>query len=231
MEGYDAMILSAHPDDAEFAMGGTLLLMAEKFKVVHVILTKGEAGTHGTPEQREAEARQAAEYANIKAEFLGFRDNHVEDNAESCKRIAEEIRKHRPKIIFAPYHTHRSTHEDGLAHPDHEALGKIAVKAARFARFKNAGISGEPHKAKTIIYYMVPLHSRPSIIIDVTGKLEQMKELWGFHESQMKLRDGKISELLLAHRKHAGYQNGCEYAEAFIIDRPLRQQITDIFSI
>ena len=218
----DILILSAHPDDGDFGMGGTLLKLAKQYAVAHVILTRGEAGTFGTPAEREQEAKTAGAHAGCTIEFLGFKDNHVEDTVENAKILAAVIRRYHPRILFAPYHTNDSTHTDGRAHPDHLALGRLAVKAARFAKFKNAEVAGDAHTVETIVHYMVPPYTRPSFVVDVSDVIPELQELWQRYASQLGIADGKLVEHLLLFRKAAGVLNGVAYAEPFIVDRPLK---------
>jgi N-acetylglucosamine malate deacetylase 1 len=222
MDSFDILLFSAHPDDVDFAMGGTFLKLARTHRVAHVILTRGEAGTYGNPQVREEEARCSAQFAGATLEFLDFKDNHVEDTAETAKILAGVIRKYCPKLIFAPYHTNNGTHVDGRAHPDHSALGRAVLKAARFAKFKNAPIQGEKHAADRIIYYMVPVYMKPSFVVDVSDIMPDLNELWKCYGTQLSIRDGKIVDVLTTERKWLGAQNGCEYAEGFLVDTPLK---------
>jgi len=215
------LIFSAHPDDAEFGMGGTFLKLAKKHKVVNIVLTRGEAGTHGTPELRVKEAEAAAKFAKAKVEFLDFIDNKIEINSDNAHKLAQVIRNYRPEIILTPYHTNNFSHRDGVAHPDHTATGSLTRMAARFAKFKNADLTGKPHNAERLIYYMIPKYSKPSFIIDVSNQVKDMKKLWQCHSSQLKLRKGKLSDFLLLWRRMHGLLNNVEYAEVFISEEPL----------
>jgi len=226
----DVLFLSAHPDDAEFGAGGTLLKLAKKYNVASVILTHGEAGTHGSPEIREKEAKAAADYGNYEVEFSDFKDNFVEDNVESAMKLALIIRKHKPKVIFAPYHTNMQN-KSGAAHPDHSATGRLARKAARFAKFKNAKLDGKAHQTEKIIYYMVPRYQKPSFVVDVSDVIEELKKLWERHASQLAIADNKVSERLLLWRRAIGLASGLEYAEEFIMEEPLQLQFEEIFNI
>ncbi len=227
----DALFFSAHPDDVEFGMGGTYLKIAKEFKSVHIILTRGEAGTHGTPEKRVKEAVKAGKFAGAEVEFMDFKDNHVEDNAKNAKKLAAVIRKYKPKVIFSPYHGITGSHKDGISHPDHAALGKLVLKAARFAKFKNAEVDGEPHLAHRIFYYMIPRHVIPDVVVDVSGVVSDLKRLWACHGTQMALRDGKIVNALLEHRKMIGKIHGSVYAEHFVVDEPLMLDPKDLLRV
>ncbi|MFQ5382109.1 MAG: PIG-L deacetylase family protein, partial [Dehalococcoidia bacterium] len=76
-----AMVVVAHPDDAEFMCAGTVAKWAAAgCDVTYVVITKGDKGSEDpemTPERlaevREAEQRAAGEILGVKAfEFLGF---------------------------------------------------------------------------------------------------------------------------------------------------------------
>jgi N-acetylglucosamine malate deacetylase 1 len=221
---FDVMFFSAHPDDAEFGAGGTLLKLAKKYEVVNVILTHGEAGTFGNPGLREKEAHAAGQYGGYTVKFLGFHDTYVDDNSDSAHKLAEVIRFYKPRIVIAPYHTNNSSHIDGVSHPDHLNTGRLAIKAARFAKFKNASIRGAPHNVSKVIYYMVPRFTKPSFIVDISEVAKDLPKLWACHESQFKgLAKGKIEERLLASRRiYSLFSPNSELCEAFIADEPLK---------
>ncbi len=51
--------VGAHPDDLEFGCGGVLLAEAARGSEISLcICSRGEAGSNGTPDEREAEARE-----------------------------------------------------------------------------------------------------------------------------------------------------------------------------
>ena len=57
----DVLAIAAHPDDVELSVGGTLIKLAGMgYRTGILDLTRGEAGTRGTPEGRAEEAREAA---------------------------------------------------------------------------------------------------------------------------------------------------------------------------
>lgn len=222
---YDILFFSAHPDDAEFAMGGTYIKLSRKYKCVHVLLTRGEAGTYGTPQQREVECTKAAKFAGSDIEFLDFIDNNVEDNAANALKLATVIRKYKPKTIFTPYHTNISFHEDGLSHPDHTALGRLVFKAARYAKFKNSKANGDAHSVHRIIYYLLPQWLKPTFIVDVTDAMPDLEKLWALHVSQAAVKDGKIHDMLKTDRKYAGLMQNIEYAEKFFVEAPMKMDL------
>jgi LmbE family N-acetylglucosaminyl deacetylase len=219
----DILVFGAHPDDAEFGMGASMAKFVRCGASVTVcVLTRGEAGTFGTAEQREGEMRAAARRLGGEIEILDFKDCQVFDSYASRAALAAVIRRHRPRIIFSPYHTNPSSHLDGAAHPDHLATGLIVKSAARYARFAGLkDIPGEPWNADSLLYYMVPRSRLPTILNDVSDFMEEWESIARCHESQMALRDGKVMEALRKFRQNYGIVAGVAFAEGFIMEEPV----------
>jgi LmbE family N-acetylglucosaminyl deacetylase len=137
-------------------------------------------------------------------------------------RLAEVVRKFRPKIVFTPYHTNPSYHKDGGAHPDHTATGQIVRSALRYARF--AGLKeakGEPWNAEHLLYYMVPRTRTPSLLNDVSPYMDEWQSIASCHTSQLSLRDGKVLDSLRRFREAYGNFLGVQYAEGFVSEEPI----------
>jgi len=219
----DILVFGAHPDDAEFGMGASLVKFARGGASVAVcVLSRGEAGTFGTADQREAEMRAASEKLGGELEVLSFRDCQILDNYESRVRLAAVVRKLRPRIVFAPYHTNPGNHKDGSAHPDHMATGAIVRSALRYARFSGLKeLTDEPWNASHLLYYMVPLSRAPTLLNDVSPFMEEWESIARCHESQTKIRDGMILQILRGIRAAYGIMMGVAYAEAFLNEEPL----------
>jgi bacillithiol biosynthesis deacetylase BshB1 len=219
----DILVFGAHPDDAEFGMGASMVKFVRSGASVTVcVLTRGEAGTFGTPEQREGEMRNAAARMGGELEVLDFQDCRIFDSFESRVALAAVIRRHRPRILFAPYPANPASHNDGAAHPDHLATGLIVKSAARYARFSGLKeVAGEPWNVEHLIYYMVPRSSRPTLVNDVSDYMEEWEAVARCHESQMRLRDGKLLENLRKFRQIYGLMAGVAFGEAFLIEEPI----------
>ena len=62
----DILAFGAHPDDVELGCGGTIAKEISKGKKVGIIdLTRGELGTRGTAETRDAESSEAAKILGV----------------------------------------------------------------------------------------------------------------------------------------------------------------------
>src|SRR5579859_1630337 len=144
---YEAMVIGAHPDDADFGAGATSALLAKQGKkVVWVIMTDGTEGSEvpslGDTElmlMREQEQRMACEVLGVQAvEFLRFPDGHLTNSEEARKAIVRLIRQYRPRLvfthdpsqhIFGPDPDEQPNDTGYLNHSDHRATGNIVLDA------------------------------------------------------------------------------------------------------
>jgi bacillithiol biosynthesis deacetylase BshB1 len=219
----DILVFGPHPDDAEFAMGASLLKFIREGRTATLcVLTRGESGTYGTPKVREEEMKEACRKMGANLEMLQFRDCQIFDNFENRLTLAGVIRKHRPRVIFAPYHTNPGSHLDGTAHPDHTATGTLVRFAARYAKFKGiAELKQKPWAAGHLIYYMLPRCLKPNLVVDISDYMAEWEEAANSHQSQMQLRSGAVLKYLRDVRVKNGMLAGLQYAEGFFIEEPV----------
>lgn len=212
------LAIGAHPDDIEFGAGAILLNESMNGSKIHMlILSKGEAATNGTPEERENESREAAKLLNAEIEFMDFGgDSTISSTPASAHRIAEVIRKTRPDIILAPQ-------VEENQHPDHSAVGKMTRDACRYARYGGLSslVSTPTHKVKSLLFYpSTPnINSKPDILVDVTKIVEDWKKIMNLHETQMKTK--KYSDMLLTLSHLWGMQINTDYAWGLYKNDPI----------
>src|SRR5262249_58231933 len=105
-----ALVLFAHPDDAEFLCGGTVAAWARGGCRVHyLIVTDGSAGSNDpgvTREQmrpiREREQRAAADVLGVESvTFLGEVDGMLEVNLDTRRKVCREARRLRPRGLVS----------------------------------------------------------------------------------------------------------------------------------
>ena len=96
------LVVTPHPDDAEFGVAGTVVRwIREGRKVIYVVCTNGDKGTSDTsvnPEElaktREQEQLAAANLLGVKeVVFLRHSDQGLEDTSEFRKEIVRVIRR------------------------------------------------------------------------------------------------------------------------------------------
>lgn len=118
----------AHPDDAEFQIGGTAIKWARAgHKVKLVSVTNGDIGhwrEAGGPLaiRRTAEVREAAKRMGIEVEVLDIHDGELEPTLENRKKITRLIRQWEADMVFA--------HRPWDYHPDHRYTGVLVQDAA-----------------------------------------------------------------------------------------------------
>ena len=134
-----ALVVAAHPDDAEFQCGGTLARWARHGCVVHhLVLTDGSKGTWDPSAdpaalvlRRGEEQRRAAEALGATGEvvLLGHTDGELQADASTRAEVAAVLRRLRPAVVLAhdPWRRYR-------LHPDHAAAGRLAVDGIVAAR-------------------------------------------------------------------------------------------------
>jgi len=98
----DILAFGAHPDDVELGCSGTIAKEIALGKKVGIIdLTRGELGTRGSAEIRDAEAALAAKILGIAVrENLNMRDGFFMNDEAHQLKIIEIIRKYQPEIVL-----------------------------------------------------------------------------------------------------------------------------------
>ena len=120
--------IAAHPDDIEFVMAGTLLLLGEAGWDLHYLnLSSGNLGsTTMTPERtarvRRAEARAAAKMLGATWHAPFCNDLEIFYDARTLRRLGAVIREVAPDVIL--------THAPQDYMEDHMNTSRLAVSAA-----------------------------------------------------------------------------------------------------
>lgn len=216
------LAFGAHPDDIEFGGGGVIARETRLGRPAHfVVCSRGEAGSHGTPKQRSAEAKQAAAVLGATLEFIALDgDAHLEVRTAHAIKLAAIIRRRRPEIVLAP-----SLAEN--QHPDHPRLGQLVRDACRLARYGGLQeLRRHPsHAIGRLFYYAVTPEAEPRdhppVLIDVSAP--ELISAWTAamqaHASQTSAR--RYVELQLARARLLGLRAGVEYAIALFPNEPL----------
>jgi LmbE family N-acetylglucosaminyl deacetylase len=136
MEFERALVVFAHPDDAEFLCGGTVARwVREGTEVSYVCATDGSAGWNGPDltrqeiaRTRERELRAATEVLGVsEVHFLGYRDGSLEVTQDLRRDIAREVRRHRPDVVLSFDPSLRWVGRGYINHPDHRAVGDAVL--------------------------------------------------------------------------------------------------------
>ena len=218
------MVVVAHPDDAEFGCGGSVVKwVREGNEVTYVILTNGDKGSSDramTAERlakiREEEQLNAARTLGVeRVQFLGYPDGELENTREVRRAVTAEIRRWRPErlVIQNPFRTLNLY----ASHRDHRIAAGIALDCVyplardhlSFPELLAQGL--EPHKVREV-YLM--WWENPEMVVDITDTLDLKLKALACHASQM--GDFAAVEARVRERAaEAGKAGGFTYAETF----------------
>lgn len=126
-----AIAIAAHPDDIEFMMAGTLMLLKQKGYEIHYLnISTGNVGSvehdaDTTVKIRLEEARKSAEILGAYFHAPFCHDLEIFYDEKTLRRLTAIIREVKPKIVL--------THSPSDYMEDHTNTCRLAVSAA-FAR-------------------------------------------------------------------------------------------------
>lgn len=129
---HNVVIISAHPDDMEIGMGGTVAKLVESMAVItSIVVTNGGRSSNpfALTEQRMAEVRR--EEALRAACVLGVQDVIFCDEPDAADEInATAVKRRLVEILARLRPTEIYTLDEGLdRHPAHRLAGKLAKES------------------------------------------------------------------------------------------------------
>ncbi len=215
----DILAIAAHRDDVEQTCGGTLLKMRGLGLETGILdLTRGEAGSRGTAEQRAAEAEQAGQILGVSwRQALDLPDGRVENTYENRLKIVRVLRELRPRVVILPYWQAR--------HPDHANSATLGYEACFVSGLSRVKTGTEPHRPYKVIYASLYADVRPSFVVDITPYAEQRYQSLMAYRSQyanvaqasnLFVPEEEIRERTFAEARHYGQLAGVRYAEPFV---------------
>lgn len=223
-----AMVVVAHPDDADWGCSGSAAKWTRLgWEVVYVLCTDGSKGTEDrslTGEQlsaiRHEEQIEAGRILGLKTvEFLDFPDGYLEPTIELRRAIVRMIRKHRPHILLTT-NPHRELSSAGyIGHPDHFAAGEATLSAV----FPSArdhlwdpemlaeGLDAwKVHQVWVMMFDRAANHYHPMEAEDVERSIQALLA----HKSQLDQPD-KVPGWMRKWRTELGKKAGAPFAESF----------------
>lgn len=219
-----ALVLVAHPDDAEFLCGGAVAkLCAEGWHVTYALATSGDKGTKDpdmTPAKlaaiREQEQIDACDILGVKeVRFLRYPDGFVPDNDEfrgACVRLIRELK---PDLVIT-WDGFRKT----FNHTDHRIVGICTYDAVYPA-------SRDPLYYPEQIAEGLDWHrvgelwlagaDDPDWFVDISDHWQTKIEALLAHTSQVArdMERDKWVEMMNQRAVENAEQTGIAYAEAF----------------
>lgn len=205
LPGVRVVVVTAHPDDAEFYVGGLLTRLAKsRAEVYLVVCTDGDKGYYPFEDAarnravRQREQRAAADvWKAADVIFLGFPDGRLKESEALVRAIERELRRIRPAYLFC----FDAEYPPRIAHQDHRRSGSAAEIAATRANFR-----GWLCRFST---------SAPNFAFDVSDAWQSKMDLVAMHRSQFYgERLTRIRAMIERRDSESGKWIGVEKAES-----------------
>ncbi|MCP4167532.1 MAG: LmbE family protein [Chloroflexi bacterium] len=225
-----AFAISAHPDDIEFTMAGTLILLKRAgYKIHYMTVANGSCGSveydaEAITKIRRQESQEAAAFIGAVYHDSLCADLEIFYNASLLKRLGAVMREVAPDIIL--------THPPQDYMEDHMNTCRLVLTAA-FAR----GIPNYPVDPPTpavdkpvTVYHSMP-HGlltpmrrpvQPDLYVDVSDVLATKRATLARHRSQKEWLDvsqgidSYLDYLELENREMGRMSENFDYAEGWI---------------
>lgn len=228
-----AFAISAHPDDIEFMMAGTLLLLKKAgYEIHYMTVANGSLGSSCVsgmelPVMRGAEARAAAEILGAIYHGPICNDMEIFVNVETQSKMVPIIREVAPDIIL--------THGPYDYMEDHVNAGRLACTAAFARGMPNFRCTPVPIAENDVaIYHSLPLSLKdtlnkpiiPDFFVNVATEVETKKKALACHKSQKEWLDvsqgyDSYIQTMVDRLNAMGTLCGkCEFAEGWIRRNP-----------
>jgi len=202
-----AMVVAAHPDDADFGAAGTAALLARAgWEVRYLVVTDGSKGSDDpsfTPERlvstREQEQRDAAALLGVMdVRYLHFTDGELVASRALLGAIVREVREFRPYAVYTHDPEPVIINNSFVNHSDHRATGLATVDAVypaardrlNFPEHIEAGL--QPHKVRELYLWGA---NEPNFDVDITELLELKIRALLAHPSQFPADDAFVQQM------------------------------------
>lgn len=185
------MAIAAHPDDIEFMMAGTLLLLKEVgYEIHYMTLSDGNCGSmtltsEETARVRVQESRDSAEILGAQYHLPICNDFEIFYNKETLQKLVTIIRKVQPNVIL--------THPPSDYMEDHMNTCRLVLTAAFVRGIPNyKAESSVPTDVDCTIYHALPHGLKdplrrkvvPGIFVDIASVYDIKLRALSAHRSQ-----------------------------------------------
>ena len=191
------LAFGAHPDDVEFMMAGTLILLAQAGYEPHIMtVANGSCGTMRHEEKeiiqlRRQEAENAARLINAQYHPGLVNDLEVYYESWLIKKVAAKIREIRQEIILAP------SPNDYME--DHQNTARIVSSAAFYRAMRNyrTDPSVQPMNGDVFVFHALPYGLRDGMrrgiwaesYVDISDAIELKERMLACHKTQKEWLD------------------------------------------
>ena len=169
------LVISAHPDDMEIGMGGTVAKLTENNRVVSVILTDGRRAPNPSSITQEEMAQIRREESKRASTVLGIQETiflnfeSLSNQNQVTQKLVEVINTVLPAQMF-------TLHPELDRHSSHKITGKITLDALHQTDLKNVEVWA---------YEVWGLFSSWDRFEDITHYMDKKLQAIAKHQSQL----------------------------------------------
>ena len=202
-----AIVVAAHPDDADFGAAGCAALLARAgWEVRYLVATDGSKGSDDpafTPERlvatRQQEQRDAARLLGVMdVRFLDFTDGELVPSRTLVGAIVREIREFEPFAVYTHDPEPVVIRNSFVNHSDHRVTGLATVDAVypaardrlNFPEQIAAGL--RPHRVRELYLWGA---NEPNFDVDITAILDLKIQALLAHPSQFPADEAFIERI------------------------------------
>jgi LmbE family N-acetylglucosaminyl deacetylase len=208
--GTHVVVVTAHPDDPEFFIGGTLAKLRDAGVVLDlVVVTDGDKAYYplGDHEEtarirREEQVRAASQWGAREVVFLGFPDGRLAVTEALIEGIVHHLERLSPDYVMA----FDGRYPWRLRHQDHRVAGEATQRAVERSRV-----------ADWLLLFQT---AAPTYGVEITRYWPEKQELLAIHASQFSGTTlDRIISMVEGHARTRGEALGVPYAEDFRVVR------------
>lgn len=168
------LVVTAHPDDDEFYIAGTLLTLSQSgAQIYSIVCTDGDKGYYPFEDwqrnrrvRRQEQMEASARYHVKEVLFFAHPDGRLRADEILIQHIQEEIERIRPDYVLC----FDGAYPPRMSHQDHRRSGDAAEAAAR-------------RSGKTI-WLLRFFTASPNFVVDITRQWSDKREMLAIHKSQ-----------------------------------------------
>jgi LmbE family N-acetylglucosaminyl deacetylase len=191
-----ALVIAAHPDDADFGAAGTAHLWSRQgWEFYYLVCTDGSKGSDDASLKptdlvrlRREEQRDAARLLGVKdVFFLNNVDGELSANRPFLGEVVRFIRQLRPYAVFTHDPEAVIVRDSFVNHSDHRATGLTAIDAVypaardrlNFPEQIEQGLA--PHKVREVYIWG---SEKANFEVDITAVIETKAQALLLHKTQ-----------------------------------------------
>ncbi len=222
-----AMVIVAHPDDADFGIAGTIARWVRAGTVARLVCcTSGDAGADDPATDplelgllREREQRAAAAVLGYEdVVFLHRPDGALANDLALREQLVREIRRFKPDAVLAMDPEVVILENSFIQHVDHRQAAMAAVDAVYPAArnpmaFPHLALKEglAPHNVDKVLLFFT---RQPTVWVDISATLDAKIAALREHASQLR-KPEELEERIRQWAREDGQRIDCPAAESF----------------